>query len=525
MWLLLEKIFAFTLLVATFIYIRSFAAVLRSLYPKSVTNKIGLRLTALLFVLPSFFVGLGLYVLYYRFGVVWISTTGIWLSWGQDLFYLLGMIYYYSVLRRIELQPASFELLIRLQDHASFPSSDVVRKPLDYLLFRLPIGKRWKKTTVLVKPADFRRFLKNDLRLIDEVDQPALLLAEHGNINSVPHFPVSIIQAGNFGNWRETEEEKKDEPPTKKSQIKTENARYHIINRALHSQINEETWNTSRLICDTPPFIIARTWKTFHFQESVRLRLVALFNTSDLIQRLTGAIILSILRDKGIFPTTTSTGEPFRLPETSSHWIKTLQDILQNTSTPELECFRQALLQPRQDYLEWQQRLSPFSMVLGNPILFSPQKCDALAGWRDLGILRNKIIGHGGVGAHIQLRPIVYLSALHYFFLATMRDVVSLNLSIFIGTESDGLQIISKDQGFSSSKPIAANCLAYYRQAENKNLTCLFPYIRYHEGRMLIMNKLTKNGINYIDYNSANVFEPSFITLDADWNDFILPKI
>jgi hypothetical protein len=569
MWLLWEQLFAFGLLVATFIYVRSSSAVLRSLLPRTFTAEMGLALTALFYVTPSTLIGLGLYLAHVKAGVIWISVTAVYLSWGQDMLYVAGMTYYYLVLRRIRNHPASFALLIRLQEYAVWPSSDVVRKPFDYLLPRIPFARRWKKTTVLIKPIDFHRFLKNDLRLVDEAepDQLSLTYAEYC---AVPHFllpPESLREARPPG-FAQAGEKKSDseqpgleasehepglasllgvsdklasikclieEGPTEtvterrlqrlrsiqeKNRPETNATRYYLVNRSLHAELSEELWNTSRGLCQTLPSVIARTWKTFHFQESMRLRFVALFNTADLIQRLVGSIALCSLRDAGLLADNKVGEEEFRVPASTLQWTRALElalaahgNLLARLST--------ILLEPSEDYREWQTRLAPFGAVLGRTIEFSSNNRNRLAGWRVLGTLRNKIIGHGGIGTHLRLRPLLYVSSVHHFFLSMMRNIVDLNLGLVASADHD-LKDFTLDQGLGVPRKLAGAHFAF-ASLDDQSLVALHPYFRYHEGRLLIINRVTKERASYIDYNVANIFEPSFVTLKTDWDEFITP--
>lgn len=539
MWFLWAKLLAFILLAATFIYLRSASAVLRSLLPKSLTAEMGLPLIATLFVTPSILLGFGLYLAHVQAGVIWISVTAIYFSWIQDLLYVSGIVYYYFVLRRIRKRPASFDLLICLEEYAAWPSTDVVRRPFDYLLPRLPFARRWKKTKVLVRPIDFHRFLNDDLRLIDEAEL-ALVGLTYLEFCAVPHFllppqePAAAARS-NFGEWREepSDAEQMSPPPASRRQTRgryplrmekeTSATRYYIVNRALHAELTEELWATSRKLCQTLPSAIARTWKTFHFQESVRLRFVALFDTSDLIQRLICSVVLCTLRDEGVLVNGTLGGQEFRIPASTLHWTDMLE-LAFTAHGKRLERLSRILLEPRENYEEWQEGLSPFGAVLGGSILFPPNSRNVLAGWRMLGILRNKIIGHGGVGTHLRLRPLLYLSAVHYFFLTMMREITDLDLGVFAGNGEGGAQKkLLKDQGLGTALNVSGNHHAFACPEHQHAMVSLHPYFRYHDGRLLIINRLTKEGVNYIDYNVANIFEPSYLTLKTERDDFIRP--
>lgn len=565
MWLLLEELFVFALLVATFVYVRSAGAVLRSLIPRPLIAKSGLPLTALLYVAPSTLLGAALYIAHVRGGVIWISIAATYVSWAQDLLYLLGMGYYYLVLRRIRTHPVSFELLIRLQEYAVWPSSDVVRRPSDYLLLRLPFASRWKKTTVLINSVDFDRFLNNDLRLIDEAELGRIAIS-YPEFCAVPHFSLPLEseeppKGFEFGKWKQAGPSPspsrarksgpelqlpfglgqllqrffEDGPREELSERRLRriqsaayrkppeaaDTRYYLVNRALHAELSDELWHTSRRLCQTLPSVMARSWKSFHFQDSMRLRFVALFNTADLIQRLVGSILLCELRDAGLIADGKLAGETFRVPASVLQWSRTLELAL-TSAEPGRTPFHRILLTPGQSHEEWQRRLSPFGPVLGRAIRFSPSNGHTLGAWGVLGTLRNKIIGHGGMGSHLKLRPLLYLSSLHQFFLATMREIADLDLAILAQT-NENAPTFATDQGLGSALGLRDDHVAFARHPHPPGLVSLHPYFRYHEGRLLIINKLTREGVNYIDYNVANILEPSFVTLKTDWEEFIKP--
>ncbi len=558
MLLLLEEIFTFASLVMTFVYVRCAGAVLRSLLPGIRMADVPVLVRAVLYVSPTSFVAAVLYVLHVQRGLIWISLTAIYISWAQDLLYVIGAIYYYFVLRRLRRLPASSEFSIRLQDYADWPSSDVVRKPLDYLLQRLPVVKRWRTASVLIRPVDFQRFLRSDLRLLDEAE-PALLDFSYEDFCAVPHFPFPSLSASHerktiagaqgsnssdpnsallptlFPQLAKVKHALQVGPQSleakrlqrfhkdrRKHESKSNVPQHYLMNRALNCDLTESLWNTSTLICRTLPSVVARTWKTFHFQESLRLRFVALFNAADLIQRLLGAIVLCRLRDSGNLIEEKLAGEDFQIPLSTRKWSETLEFALKSSDSKMQDL--QRLLEPRDDYEIWQSRLEPLVPLLGGPIVFSKHNRHTLAGLRVLAVLRNKIIGHGGVGTHLRMRPLFYLSAVHYFFLSLMAGIIECDVAIFAGTDSEGQRLII-DRGLGAKEHDANRDRAYAR-VQGKPFEPLYPYLRYHEGRLLFQSRVSKarNWTEYVDYNVARSLEPSLVRLETDWNDYIKPR-
>lgn len=555
MWMLLDQLFAFTLLLGTFLYVRSVGAVLRSLLPKTLALGLGLPLTTALFVSPTALVGFALYLAHVRGGVVWISLFGIYLSWGQDLIYIIGMIYYYLILRRIRHQAASFESLIQLGAYAEWPSSDVVRRPLDYLLPRLPFIKSWKKPSVMIKPVDFQRFLKGNARLIDYAELDLLPLS-YLDFCAVPHFPLPVNEANNgTGNGANSDsgsrgrrygskggpvehlenqlrdsfvrffgeapsrEKAQTKPAPESKELQSTAVRFYLMNRALNFELTEELWETSQKICRTMPGSIARTWKGFHFQQSVRLRYLSLFNTADQLQRLLGAIVLCRVRDAGLLREGKLGDQEFRVPASPVQWAETIQLALL-TEGAGLEELRSVLLDSRNDFVQWQDRLTPFAEVIGGPIIFPAGQRSLLAGLSLLSVLRNKIIGHGGVGSQLRMRPLVYLSALHYFFLELVKDILKLDIQIFAATV-DGRHS-RRDQAVALPLRLEGEHVAVAK-TRSLNPIKMHPYLRYRNGRLLIINRATKEGVSFLDFEAHSV-EPTYLTFQIDPNDFLLPS-
>jgi hypothetical protein len=550
MWLLLDQLFAFALLVGTFIYIRSVGAVLRSLMPKALAHEQGLPLTTALYVGPTAAVGLALYFAQVRGGVVWISLVGVYLSWVQDLVYIVGMTYYYFILRRIRHRPASFESLIQLRAYAAWPSSDVVRRPLDYLLPRLPFIKSWKKPSVMIKPADFQRFLKGNTRLIDYAELNLLPLS-YLDFCAVPHFPLPVNYPGNFtgnepdeesaprarrygakgGPVEHLENQMRDsfrryfgEPPKKVrpepegEELQSAAVRFYLMNRALNFELTEELWQTSQRICRTMPGSIARTWKGFHFQQSVRLRYLSLFNTADQLQRLLGSIVLSRVRDAGHLREGMLGNQKFRVPASPVQWAQTIEQALLTEDTG-LDAFRSLLLASSDNYMQWQDRLRPFAEVIGGPIVFPEGQRHLLAGLSLLSVLRNKIIGHGGVGSQLRMQPLVYLSALHYFFLELAKEILKLDIQVF-AVMTERRQAL-RDQAVALPLQLAGEHVAVAK-AQGLGPIRMHPYLRYRDGRLLIIDRATKEGVTFVDYEAHSV-EPTYLMFEIDPDDFLMP--
>jgi hypothetical protein len=565
MWLLLGQIFSFVLLVGTFIYVRSCGAIVRSIVPRSLASETGLLLRTVFYVGPTAIAGAVLYLANTRGDVIWISLTGVYLSWGQDLLYTLAMLYYFFVLRRIRRRPASFESIIRLQDYAAWPSSEVVRRPLDYLVPRLPFAKGWKKTTVLIGPADFERYLLGDTRLVDEAELGTIAIP-YLDFCAVPHFPLPSLK---FSGHLESDDtpgtnstadslpNENEEVPiyyerpveyvrkfvaenflaehtpelarkrhewakkvgVQKREVEAAAVRFYLVNRALHAELSEELWTTSCRICRTLPGVIARSWKAFHFQESVRLRYLALFNTVDQLLRMLGALIFCRIRDGGLLVDGKLAGKEFRVPASILGWSKTIELALR-IDCAGLEEIRNVLLKPRAEFAEWEERFKPFSAVIGGPVGLLPAHRHLLGGLTLLFVLRNKIIGHGGIGSRLNMRPLRYLSTVHHFFLSLMPEILDLNIELFAGTDPKG-ETSFPDQGTTGMLKLRGEHFPLLKLGDITSV--MHPYLYYRNGKLLILNRMTRDSVSFVDFEVNNSFEPSFLTLKIDSNDFLKP--
>lgn len=508
---------------STLIYVRGIGALLRRVIPKTATKNWGRAEAIVCYSLSTILPACFLLILRQR-GLIWISGTALWTSLFLDALALLGLLSYLNKLRALRKKPEQFVSGVSLTTPHDWPSSRIIADALKHLALKIPVLNRRLGRTLVVTAGDFRRFLHADLRLIDDVQAvEALPEIPPAVLHAMPHLflpdapdraeedmldvfddIVSEIDEGSFsGGWT------------------------HFVNRTLNGNLSEELWETSRSLCQTMPDVIANTWKQFHAQESLRLRFMTLFNAADLIERLLGSLVLATLRDSGQNFTSYGRNASLTPLEIINRWNATLGSALELSASPKLDHIRDIMLSPREDFDYLRGRLEPFWKIVGRATIDYPGGRNTLTGWKILSVLRNKLIGHGGIGWQLSLRPTVYLSAVHYYFLAMVRDVAKLDLGILAGRIGRGMAIVGTNKGLVPIGQFDDDCSALLALPDNQGLTVLNPFLRFHKGHLLILNKAYRTSqtekADYADYSAKDITAPSFISFDEKFANFLGP--
>lgn len=515
---------------STFIYVRGVGAFLRRLILKMATKNWGRAEAVVCYTLSTILPAIFLLLLRKR-GLVWISGTALWASLLLDALCLLGMMSYLNKLRTLRKTPELFLSGVSLRCFEDWPSPRVIADALRHLALKIPLLNRRFGRTLVVTVGDFRRFLQNDLRLIDDVpEEDALPEIPQAALRSMPHLFLPDPPQRKVEDVEPEALDIMDELVADMDYDYFSGGTLHIINRTLNSKLPDELWRTSRNLCLTMPNVIANTWKQFHAQESPRLRLVTLFTAADLIQRLLGSLVLSTLRDLGEVLAPERQNQKVMPPEIINQWNRTLGWALETSTTPKLNRIREIMLAPRDDFDSLRESLKPFWKIVGRATIDYPGARNTLTGWRVLSVLRNKLIGHGGIGWQLNLRPTVYLSAVHYYFLAMMRDVAALDLGVLANWGDTDIIIAGKDQGLDIDPTgyFGDDCLALAALPDEQGFAVLNPFLRFHKGRLLILNKVYQASriekADYVDYNVDDITEPSFISFNEKFANFLEPR-
>jgi len=569
---ILPYIFSLLAFLGTLYFIRIVGKIVRQMFPKSQTIEWDNLKITIVRSMPSIALGILLLILRNQFGWIWISSGAIWVSLIWDGLHFISVLYYIGKLRRLRRNPDSFFYQVKVEPYDDWANTNLpnifpvkfwmrgislptLLQPFSFMLTLFGSGK----TPLGILHGDFRRFLRNDFRYIDVVDDiEGKLGFSEKELWSVPHLAVKNKEAyrreilgflgilGDIVKAAIKDEAKKqknkndkqtlndvlkaispDENESKFSkQASRSSSKFFLTNRAVNSALPIELWETSCRLCQTTPSIIAATWKLYHFQEDVRLRLVTLFNAADLMQRLIGAMILRMLEETGElnslvkhpdFPRDSKKNKPIFPPNTNGDWNRVLQWTLKNSKSEELKIFRQILIKPNPNFAANVEKLTPFWQILQIKPQIPEAEQNTLANFSILEHLRNKTVGHGSIGWKLQLRPAVYLSALHHFFLAAMQDISKLDLGVLAYRQVDGnLEVVSAVRGLWTTGIVKDDCRAAVENPVTGKLLGLSPYLRFHNGRLLIVDRFSKDHSQaaYIDYNAENIAEPSFVNLE-----------
>lgn len=569
MSLVLRYIFGLASFFGTLYFVRFAGKPVQQFVPKDGTTEWDNLKISIVRSTPTLLFAIFLLILRNWFGWIFISATAVWISLIWDGFHLICTAYYVGKLRSLRRNPSAFFFRVKIEPYDDWPNTNLLKifpvrfwtrgisiptllQPLSFLLTFLGSGTR----TLRILYGDFRRFLLNDFRYIDLIDdiERKLDFSEE-ELWSIPHLAVKNEAAykreifgflGLLGDIakeaiEEHVGEQSDESDKKvlqdvleaisseenesrfsKQASRSSNGIF-LINRSINSALPAELWETSCRLCETTPSIIAATWKLYHFQEDIRLRLVTLFNAADLMQRLIGAIVMRILDEVGELDSLVADpdfpcdklGKPVYPPNSNADWNRLLSWILKRSQSPDLELFRQLLLKPNPHFTKDLDRLAPFWQMLQVRPQHPTNDENTLANFYLLNQLRNKTIGHGSVGWKLQLRPAVYLSSLHHFFLATMEEISKIDFLIFAYRESEeDVELLSIFKGlFKTEVAEGTEGRIATENPANEKFLDLHPYLRFYNGRLLMVDKFFKAEAVYIDYNAENIAEPSFIRL------------
>ncbi len=563
-----EVLFPYVVFAGTYAYIRMLAAVIRALLPSSFGEKLESIYLVLAFILPSTLLGLLVLIVLFHNGSVWISPVAIIISLTQDALYLIGAIYYHLTLARIRSNPGSFQRLIRKEEYSRWPSVEMVRFPLGHVLELLPVFRRQRDYVFLVRNIDFTRSLKNDSRKIDQI-----VVGEDHRIESrflqAPHLKIvrkgeelisnnkGCIRGLVFGNLlsfapksserkaviteikatkgfdNETEGDsfiKEDIATVTLQDVATdvgdELDRY-MMNRYINSQLSDEEWRTSEYLCTALPSLVAKSWREFHFQNTTRTRFVSLFNTNELIIRLLAALVKNTLernRDVNFLLPELRQRRLFRdESKLSFKWLNLMNTYLNESSIASLEGqrLRNLMLSESLNQQEWERRLAPFEMALGNRLSKWKGPFNMLASLQMTTILRNKLVGHGGMGSLIDLQQSLFLSAIHSFFLYSLADLKQLDIKVMKGGESDEA-FTRLDAGLNDDEEIVPENEEAYISFDGASApVSLFPFVRYHQGRLVFYDDMVDDEAHYVDFNASSTIEPSIVTLECKRHEVV----
>lgn len=559
--------------VLTFIFIRTVGSIARRVVTKETAASWDSLGSSLAFCAPTVGCALLLLVLRNWAGLILVSQMTVEFSLICDAVYILFTLYRDRRIRQLRRAPGTLPQVVKLKPQIHWPRGDMdnfrlirdllqrVSLPSSLGIFSFMI--RMGGSVFTVTRGDFERRLGGDLRYVDSVaDEDDELGLDQDELAAVPHILVldketlsdagsmiieklvgeqdAVVEDDEDGSNEDGSDEDGARPA---APYKYNAARYfkemfgvsgkcHAVNRTLNAELSDELWETSRDLCRKSPHMIALTWKSFHFQEDLRLRLATLFNAAELVQKLVGSAVLCALRGTGELESLRArtdvlvhrtTKQPLPPPGTYAEWNRTLEWVLAAANSPEVEVFRRALRAPREDISELHEKLQPFREVLEHSLNVGAGPYDALKGLEVIGVLRNRTVGHGTVGWKLNMNPLVYLAPLHQFFLAVMRDIVKLDLGVYACTFGEELEVLALDRGLKPMPPVGDDLLAVFSLeggSDNAAAVPLNPYFLFYSGRLLSLNRLTRNGGEYVDYVPANIAEPTFINLDVQARDF-----
>ncbi len=537
---LLPYIFSFFAFVVTLYFIRLAGKFIQQFIPKNHTVTWDNLKITLVRSTPTIFFAVLILILRNNFGWIWISAGAVWLSLIWDGIHLISVFHYVLKLRKFRRRPESFFYQVRVEPYDKWSDPNILNisplkfwlrghslptllQPLSFIFTLFGGGK----PTLGILYGDFQKFLRNDYRYVDVFDDIEDKLGfDTEKLWEIPHLAVKDIDAykremfgflgilGNIAKDTIKEQAGQEEDAGKRQELEdvlkavaeNENesniskqssrssSKPFLLNRTVNTALPAELWETSCRLIEKTPTIIAATWKLYHFQEDIRLRLVTLFNAADMIQRFMGAIILQILRETGEleflleqtdFPRNKKDQLVFP-PNTNGEWNRVMVWVLKNSKNEDLEIFRQILLKPHTDFTAMVENLAPFWKILQTTPQIPATEQNTLAYFSIISQLRNKTVGHGAIGWKLQLRPAIYLSALHFFFLNAMREVSKLDLGVIAYREvAEDVEIISFIQGLTiTEKPEGEYQVAVKNPANGDGLD-LYPYLRFYNGRLL----------------------------------------
>lgn len=533
-WWFLEKVIIFVAFFSTFIFIRFAAGAVRRFLAHEKSSERTTPSNILRFIAPSFLFAIYLWMLREYGNFIWISRSGILLSLLIDSIYFIGMLIYYVKIQRLRRSPAFFAPLVNLKGALETEGNKIVAEALKHIALQIPLLRRRFGNILTIRTGDFRRFLNSDWRFVDTVQEippphslrelsgfPHLIFADEDFVAPPVEDAQELIEDPqnfdyrkmyNFASWAANED-----PVLSALKNNRVNQTIYVVNRTINTELSENLWKTSQnLICNTPD-VIALNWRQFHFQESLRLRFVTLFNTSDLILRLISAIVFACARESGQFPIKDRYGRNQEIPRTTSEFNEALCWSLENSTDSRLDFLRQKLLLPRTDFDELMTKLEPIAAISGDFITDENTVRNTLTAWQMLIVLRNKIIGHGGIGWQLDLNPLLYLKSVHYYFLETVRDIAAFNLRVS-PIEENAAASDQKDLSDIHFRSVDWRAIAGIPGTDK--IVSVYPYVRYYKKRLLFFNRISSGKAEYIDYNASNITEPSFISFDEDLKIF-----
>jgi hypothetical protein len=513
----------------SFGYIRIVAILARAVWP---SRDAGFLRREIVDRIPSLLMAALFIYLVRAEGVRWISEIGAWASLVLDGWWIAQRVPERRLIRALQTHPAAVQHPVVCTGGVPRFVGEAFAARMSDLIFRR-MRANW---IIVLSPRDVIRYGLGDVRVIDAVhvpsvescagelfvlpssalrrwaahvrlpertpsdtDPPLQGLTSAQNLFSVPHLQFVFEQ---------------ELGPMELRGLFLRSHQFHVMNRHLNLRLPIEAWAASVLLCCVPPRVIATSWRQFHFQESVRLRIVTLLNTADLVQRLVAIRMLTVLRDCGALESAWPADEPLLRRGSFGDWNRTIELGLQLPVGAPLEALRRLLLAPRDDWDELMKEIAPVMRQVwaGD---FQPSARSTLAAWRLLGDLRNALVGHGNVGTAMTLSPRLHLGALHAYFLRIVRRLLDLELEVdafrppaqpagddvYVGADTGIL-------GFGEIERADADCDATLN-VDDRAISAR-PYLRFQSGRLLILNRILDGAAEYVDFLPDNIAEPSY---------------
>jgi hypothetical protein len=185
------------------------------------------------------------------------------------------------------------------------------------------------------------------------------------------------------------------------------------------------------------------------------------------------------------------------------------------SSDPALADIAAACLDIRSDRSLWESCLAPFSDLIG-PGVTAPDTSTTLAGFRAIGELRNRILGHGTVGWRIAIEPHRYLAAAHRALLIVLGPVAALDwtMTAYRGPLGERFE---QDRTFGHSMGIlpaeGAEDDSLVLGGLKDSIATLNPFVRFRSQRLLILNRIRGGEAHYFDFGAERAIEPAHVVI------------
>jgi hypothetical protein len=512
----------------TIVFVRGIGRLARRSAWRRWERRVGLSRRVVVGMVPEVVLAGALLLLNRRLGLVTISSAGLWLSLVYDLSKLPLLAAYELGLLRLRWRPARVNKFVMCVEpgedgtHANLWSTVLWSSPHAALgVWALPM-----RTAALVPHADVRSRLRGDLRKLDMV-----ILQDYAPVAPPETEHWCALETPHLQTDRTPEA---DEPADEAATVAwltrliagpDLSSGAPRLNRALLDVLAPDDWRTACDLCRNPPGVVTSTWRAFHAQESVRMRFVTLFNAVDLLQRVAGAYVFAALRRERELRRRLGDPDDFLRDGGWGDWNWSLSRALDKPGPESLAAFRQALAAPRGDFADCLAFLEPFWEVVGRAAP-EPRASSTLELWRILGGLRNVLLGHGTIGSRVASAPFVYVQGLYRCALGSLREVARIETGVgaYREVEKEGerqLECITADQGWWARRaPDGSHVTLGFIGERSVQLD---PYLRFHQGRLLVLDRVRNDAATYFDFGARYAIEPSYATLPVPMEEFLGP--